>query len=68
LNEAIADLQKTTQAALRDQRRENAATSQYSVGELADETQAAINALAKGAAPRPAATTPTFTDNYSKKA
>ena len=67
LNEAIADLQKTTQAALRDQRRETLQQVSTQLEKLADETQAAINALAKGAAPRPAAATPAFTDNYSKE-
>jgi LysM repeat protein len=34
---------------------------------LANETQAAINALAKGAATRPAVSTPAFVDDYPKE-
>lgn len=67
LNEAIADIQKTMQAALRDQRRETLQQVSVQLGKLADETQAAINALAKGAATRPAMSMPTFTDDYSKE-
>lgn len=67
LNEAIADVQKTLQVALRDQRRETLQQVSVQMAKLADETQAAINALAKGAATRQAVSTPTFTEDYSKE-
>lgn len=67
LNEAIADAQRTTQAALRDQKRETLQQVSGQLEKLANETQAAINALAKGAATRPAVSTPTFTEDYPKE-
>ncbi len=67
MNEALADLQKTLQAAMRDQRRETLQVVSGQMEKLANETQAAINALAKGAALRPAVSTPTFTDDYPKE-
>jgi LysM repeat protein len=67
LNEALADLQKTLQAAMRDQRRETLQVVSGQMEKLANETQAAINALAKGAVLRPAVNTPTFADDYPKE-
>jgi len=67
LNEAIADVQKTMQAALHDQKRETLQQVSVQLEKLANETQAAINALAKSAATRPAVTTPTFTEDYPKE-
>ncbi len=67
LNEAIAAAQKTTQLALRDQKRETLQQVSVQLEKLAGETQAAINALAKGAATRPPVTAPTFTDEYPKE-
>jgi LysM repeat protein len=67
LNEAIADVQKTTQAALHEQKRETLQQVSVQLEKLANETQAAINALAKSAATRPAVTTPTFTEDYPKE-
>ena len=67
LNAAIADVQKTMQAAMRDQRRETLQLVSAQMEKLANETQAAINALAKGAATRPAVSTPAFTDDYAKE-
>ena len=67
LNEAIADAQKTMQAALHDQKRETLQQVSVQLEKLANETQAAINALAKSAATRPAVTTPTFTEDYPKE-
>jgi LysM repeat protein len=67
LNEAIADMQKTTQAALHDQKRDTLQQVSVQLEKLANETQAAINALAKSAATRPAVTTPTFTEDYPKE-
>jgi LysM repeat protein len=67
LNEAIADVQKTLQAALRDQRRDTLQQVSVQMAKMADETQAAINALAKGAATRQAVATPTFSEDYPKE-
>jgi LysM repeat protein len=67
LNEAIADVQKTMQTALREQKHETLQQVSVQLEKLANETQAAINALARGAAVRPAVTTPTFTDDYPKE-
>ena len=67
LNEAIADVEKTMRAALRDQKRETLQQVSGQLEKLANETQAAINALAKGAATRPAVSTPTFTEDYPKE-
>ncbi len=67
LNEAIADVQKTLQAALHEQKRETLQQVSVQLEKLANETQAAINALAKNAATRPAVTTPIFTEDYPKE-
>jgi LysM repeat protein len=67
LNEAIAEVEKTMHAALRDQKRETLQQVSAQLEKLANETQAAINALAKGAATRPAVSTPTFTEDYPKE-
>ena len=67
LNEAITDAQKTMQAALREQKREPLQQVSVQLEKLANETQAAINALAKGAVTRPAVSTPTFTEDYPKE-
>lgn len=67
LNDAIAEAQRTMQAALKDDRRETLRLVSEQMGKLANETQAAINALAKNAVTRPAVSTPTFTDDYSKE-
>lgn len=67
LNEAITDAQKTMQSALREQKRETLQQVSVQLEKLANETQAAINALAKGAVTRPAVSTPTFTEDYPKE-
>jgi LysM repeat protein len=67
LNEAIAGLQKTMQAALRDQKHETLQQVSVQLEKLARETQAAIDAVARGVATRPAVTTPTFNDSYPKE-
>ncbi len=67
LNEAVADLQKTMQAALRDQKHETLQQVSVQLEKLARETQAAIDAVAKGVATRAPVTTPTFTENYPKE-
>jgi LysM repeat protein len=67
LNEAIADIQRTLQGALHEQKRETLQQVSVQLEKLAKETQAAIDALARGMATRPPVTTPTFTENYSKE-
>lgn len=67
LNNAIADAQKITQAAMRDNRRETLQIVSEQMGKLANETQAAINALARNAVTRPAVSPPAFNDNYPKE-
>jgi LysM repeat protein len=67
LNEAVADTQRTLQAALKDERRETLQVVSGQIDKLANETQAAINALAKGSAARPAAAPPAFSDDYPKE-
>lgn len=67
LNQAIADAERTMQAALRDQKHETLQQVSAQLEKLANETQAAINALAKGAATRPAVSTPAFTEDYPKE-
>ncbi|HUL55084.1 MAG TPA: LysM peptidoglycan-binding domain-containing protein [Opitutaceae bacterium] len=67
LNQAIADAERTMQAAMRDQKRETLQQVSAQLEKLANETQAAINALAKGAATRPAVSTPSFTEDYPKE-
>jgi len=67
LNEAIAAAQKTTQEALREQKRETLEQVSARLEKLATETQAAINALAKGAATRPPVTPPTFSEDFPKE-
>jgi LysM repeat protein len=66
LNGAIAEAQKSMQAAMRDDRRETLQLVNVQMGKMANETQAAINALAKNAVTRPPVTPPTFNDDYSK--
>ncbi len=67
LNEAIANVQRTLQAALRDQKRETLQQVTVQLEKLASETNTAINAVARGAATRSAVSTPTFTDSYPKE-
>ena len=67
LNQAIADAERTMNAAMRDQKRETLQQVSAQLEKLANETQAAINALAKGVATRPAVSTPSFTEDYPKE-
>jgi LysM repeat protein len=67
LNQAIADAERTMQAAMRDQKRETLQQVSVQLEKLANETQAAINALARGSATRPAVSTPSFTEDYPKE-
>ena len=67
LNEAIAEAQRTMQAAIKDDRHETIQLVNAQIEKLANETQSAINALAKNAATRPPVSPPTFADDYSKE-
>jgi LysM repeat protein len=53
--------------AIKDDRHETLQLVSAQIEKLANETQAAINALAKNAATRPPVSAPTFTDDYSKE-
>ena len=55
------------QAAMHDQKRETLQQVSGQLEKLARETQRAIDAVAKGAATRPAVATPTFTEEYPKE-
>jgi LysM repeat protein len=65
LNDAIAQLQQTTSAALAEQKRDILQTVAQQISKLAKETNAAIAAVAKGQASRPTISTQ-FTDDFPK--
>jgi LysM repeat protein len=66
LNRAIADLNRTTQSALAEQKRETLSQVGGQLERLAKQTQAAIDAVAKNQATRPAVQT-TFSENFPKE-
>jgi len=66
LNKAVADLNRTMQGALADQKRETLAQVGGQLERLAKQTQAAIDALAKNQATRAAVQT-TFSDEFPKE-
>lgn len=66
LNKAVADMNRATQAALADQKHEVLASVASQLEKLARQTQAAIDALAKNQATRPAVQT-SFSENYPKE-
>jgi LysM repeat protein len=67
LNAAIADVNRAMQAALSDQKRDTLREVGVRLEKLARETQAAIDAVARGVATRAPISTPTFKDNYAKE-
>ena len=67
LNAALADLNRAMQSALADEKRDTLHEVSVKLEKLARETQAAIDAVAKGAATRAPVAPPTFTDTYSKE-
>lgn len=67
LNAGLSDLQKSLTAAMREQKRETLREVSGQLEKLARQTQAAIDAVARGAATRPAVKAPTFTNNYPKQ-
>jgi LysM repeat protein len=66
LNQALAELRQTVQAAAASQRTEILQTVGSQLEKLAGQTNAALEALAKGQATRPPVQT-TFSDNYPKE-
>lgn len=66
LNKAIADVNRFTQSALAEQKRETLNQVATQMERLAKQTQAAIDAVAKNQATRPAVQT-SFSDNFPKE-
>ena len=66
LNKAVADLNRTMQAALSDQKRETLAQVAGQIERLGKQTNAALDALAKSQATRPAVQT-TFSEDFPKE-
>lgn len=66
LNKALADLHRTTQGALADQKRETLAQVAGQIERLGKQTNAALDALAKNQATRPAVQT-TFSEEFPKE-
>ena len=65
LNEAVAELRRSTDAALAEQRRDTLQTMAEKIALLAKQTQLALDAMAKGQATRPAIT-PQFSDDFPR--
>jgi LysM repeat protein len=65
LNDALASLRSTTEAALAEQKRETILTVSEKIAVLAKQTQAAVDAVARGQATRPAIA-PKFSDEFPK--
>lgn len=66
LNKAVADVNRSMQAALAEQKRETLAQVGSQMERLARQTQAAIDAVAKNQATRPAVQT-SFSEDYPKE-
>src|SRR5690606_12164664 len=66
LNKAVADMNRTLQAGLADQKRETLSQVSGQMERLARQTQAAIDAVAKNQAARPAVQT-NFSDDFPKE-
>ena len=66
LNSAIASINRTTQAALADQKRDTLEQVSARIERLAKQTQAAIDAVAKSQATRPAVQT-SFNEEFPKE-
>jgi LysM repeat protein len=67
LNDAVAELNRTVKAATDESKTATLEKVSVQLEKLAKQTQAAIDALAKGQATRPAVTPPSFTDDYPKE-
>jgi len=68
LNSAIAELRRTTNAAMADQKRETIVLVSQQIDQLGRQTQSAVDAVARGSGPRTAGQTLVFTDDFSKEA
>ena len=66
LNDALAQLRQSTEAALAEQKRETFQTVAQQISKLAKETNSAITAVAKGQATRPTISTE-FNDDFPKE-
>lgn len=66
LNDALAQVKQSTDAALTEQKRDTLQTVAQQISKLAKETNAAIAALAKGQATRPTISTQ-FSDDFPKE-
>ena len=67
LNDAVAELNRMVKAATAETKTETLEKVSVQLEKLAKQTQAAIDALAKGQATRPAVTPPSFTEDYPKE-
>jgi LysM repeat protein len=67
LNDAVAELNRTVKAATAETKIETLGKVSVQLEKLAKQTQAAIDALARGQATRPAVTPPNFTEDYPKE-
>jgi LysM repeat protein len=67
LNDAVAELNRTVKAATAESKTETLQKVSVQLEKLAKQTQAAIDALAKGQATRPAVAPRNFTEDYPKE-
>lgn len=67
LNQALAEVNRTIQAVVADNRRETLREAGSMIEKLAARTNAALDALAKNMASRPAVAAPPFSDNFPKE-
>jgi LysM repeat protein len=67
LNDAVAELNRTVKAATAETKTATLQQVSVQMEKLARQTQAAIDALAKNQATRPAVTPPNFTEDYPKE-
>ena len=67
LNDAVAELNRTVKAATDESKTETLEKVSVQLEKLAKQTQAAIDALAKGQATRPAVAPRNFTEDYPKE-
>ncbi len=67
LNQGLADLQKTLTSSMHQQKKETLEEVSAQLEKLARQTQAAIDAVARGEATRPAVKAPSFNNSYPKE-
>lgn len=66
LNEAVAEMNRTLRSAVATSKNETLQTVSVQMEKLAEQTNSAIDSIARGV-PRPAGGTTTFTDDYPKE-